>query len=224
LPQIILDQVVLREATQETEDRLLVSAINRRNEIENFIYSTRSKFDNELAPFVTNEDKEILLQLMQVMEDWLYSGDEEVYNKAVLEEKGKDLNTLGTKINNRYHGWTRLSESFGKLEQCINLNINKLNTQHEKIKNGEKTNMTAADLEELNQTIQTYNTHLNEGRVLYGKTPKITDPPATWESVDKLSDEFVKKCASIFTKADLRVKEEERKKKEAEDLKKKRRS
>jgi hypothetical protein len=126
IPQSLLDSITQKEANQENDDRLLTMAINKRNEVENFIYSTRSKLESDLGAHITNEEKENLLSLMRGMEDWLYSGDEEVYNKSVLETKGKDLNDLGTKIYKRYHDWTKLAESLDKLESIINLNIKKI--------------------------------------------------------------------------------------------------
>ena len=187
LHQSILDSTTQKEASQETEDRSLNQAINKRNEIENFIYSTRSKLDGDMGQFVSSEEKETLLSLMQKMEDWLYSGDEEVYNKTVLEAKGKDLGELGSKISKRYHDWSKLSESYEKLESCINLNIKKLNQV-----TPQTSFLTQGDREEIQKNIVNYNNILNEGRIQYTKFPKLGDPPARYEDVDKASEELVK--------------------------------
>jgi heat shock protein 4 len=187
LPQAILDNVTSKEASQENEDRLLTLAINKRNEIENFIYSTRSKFDGELGAYVTSEEKEVLLALMQKIEDWFYSGDEEVYNKTVLESKSKDVSELGSKIYKRYHDWNKLSESLGKLERVVNLNIKKLEET-----TTQTSYLTQADRDEIAQIIVQYNNLLNEGKTSYAKFPKFGDAPAKYEDVDKVSEEFVK--------------------------------
>lgn len=192
LTQNVLDQIAQKEANQENEDRLLQMAINKRNEIENFIYSTRTKLESDLAPFVTSQEKEALLNLMQAMEDWLYSGDEEVYVKSILEEKGKNLSDLGTKIYKRYHDWEKLYESLGKLEQCINLNVNKVNEEFSKLKSGTPTILNQSDLDELTNTVSHYNTMLNEGKNQAGTYPKIADPPLKWEDVNKASEELVR--------------------------------
>jgi hypothetical protein len=187
LPQSVLDQITQKEANQENDDRLLTAAINKRNEVENFIYSTRSKLEGEMGSFVTNEEKELLLSLMQKMEDWLYSGDEEVYNKSVLETKGKDLAELGQKIYKRHHDWCRLSESLDKLEGVINLRVKNLQ------ENSPQTSfLTASDKDELSKLIVQYNNLLNEGRTSYTKFPKFGEAPARYEDVDKASEEFVK--------------------------------
>ena len=187
LPQTILDTVTSKEANQENEDRLLTMAINKRNEVENFIYSTRSKFDGELGAYVTSEEKEVLLAMMQKVEDWFYSGDEEVYNKTVLESKSKDLSELGSTIYKRYHDWNKLSESLEKLERVVNLNIKKL----EEITT-QTSYLTQADRDELAQIIVQYNNLLNEGKTSYTKFPKFGDAPAKHQDVDKASEEFVK--------------------------------
>jgi hypothetical protein len=193
LPQSFIDAITQREATQEADDRLLFHAINKRNEIENFIYSTRSKFDGDLASFVTNEEKEILLALMQKMEDWLYSGDENVYVKTILEEQAKELNDLGTKIYKRYHDWGKLGESLNKLEQCVNLNVKKLEEN-----TPQTANLNQTDRDEISNLIVTYNNLLNEGRVQFNKFPKFADPPARFEDVDKASEELVKVNQNYF--------------------------
>jgi len=187
LPQAILDNITLKEANQENDDKHLHIVLNKRNEIENFIYSTRSKLEADLAPFVTNEEKELLTQLMQTVEDWLYSGDEAVYDKPTLEAKSKDLNELGTKIYKRYHDWGKLFESLQKLEQCVNLNARKLE---------ENTAQTAclsqADREELGNIVVSYNSFLNDAKAQYTKFPKFGDAPIRYEDVDKSSEELVK--------------------------------
>jgi len=156
---------------------------------------------------------------MQVMEEWLYSGDEEVYNKTVLEEKGKELNELGGKVYKKFNDWTKLSESYNKLEQCINLNIKKLNNEFDNLSQNKPTTLNKAECDELQVIITSNNNILNEGRINYAQYPKLGDAPASWESVDKSSDEFVKKCGAVFTKADARIKEEQKKRDEEKKLK-----
>ena len=187
VPQSILDQITQKEANQENDDRLLTAAINKRNEVENFIYSTRSKLEGELGANTTNEEKELLLSLMQKMEDWLYSGDEEVYNKSVLEGKGKELAELGQRIYKRNHDWCRLSDSLDKLEGVINLRVKNLQEN-----SPQSSFLTTADKDELSKLIINSNNILNEGRTTFTKFPKFGDAPVRYEDVDKASEEFVK--------------------------------
>jgi heat shock protein 4 len=192
IPKTNLDNMVQREANQENDDRLLHLAINKRNEIENFIYSTRGKLDSELTGFINEADKATLLKLMQEMEDWLYSGDEEVYLKSRLEERGKALNDLGSALYGRFHGWNKLEESLSKLEQILNLNVNKYNEEYDKVSKGLPTNLNKNDVEELSKHIQHYNNYLNEGKASYTKGSRLLDPQLKWQDVDKTSEEFVK--------------------------------
>jgi hypothetical protein len=191
LPQSYLDNIIQKEANQENEDRLFHLAINKRNEIENFIYSTRSKLDSDLSPFITNEEKQSLINLMNEMETWLYSGDEAIYDKSVLEARGKNLNELGTKVYKRYHDWGRLSESLNNLENSINGNINRLNTEFEKKKTNSSI-LTQKDFEELQKIINNYNNLLNESRTQFGTHPKFTDTPIRYEDIDKATEELNK--------------------------------
>jgi hypothetical protein len=191
LPQNVLDTIVQREANQENDDKQLRIAINKRNEVENFIYSTRSKLDSELVNFVTSQDKELLLQLMQTMENWLYSGDEEVYSKSVLDTRGKDLNDLGGKIYKRYHDWGKLSDDLNHLENKINLYVGQLNNEYEKVTKGESC-LSKEDVEEINKIITNYNNVLNEARTRFHQFPKFADPPMKYEDVEKAINELTK--------------------------------
>ncbi len=184
LTQSLLDEITQKEANLENDDKLLRVIKNRRNEIENYIYSTRPKLDNEIAPYITSEEKELLQKYMNEVEDWFYSGDESVYNKQILDEKSKNLNDLGGKIGQRHMSWEKLEEAFNKLEKCINLNIKNLSENDAILLQNEK--------DEIAKHIQTFNNNLNEGRVMFGKSPKFMDTPMKFEDVNKASEELVK--------------------------------
>jgi hypothetical protein len=185
LPQDYLNNIIQREATQENDDRLLTLAINKRNEIENFIYSTRSRLDGELAPYVLPEEKDKLIVLMNEMEHWLYSGSEDVYLKSVLDEKVKDLNELGNKVYKRYHDWERLSESLNTLQNEI---INKQGQANDT----QNTFLKPEDREEFVKLINHSITLHKEGNAKFESGSRLADPPVAYQEVDKAIDEFSK--------------------------------
>jgi hypothetical protein len=161
-------------------------AINKRNEIENFIYTTREKLKGDLGTYVSNADQEILLQLMQTMEDWLYSGDENVYVKSILEERAKSLNELGTNIYKRYHDWERLKESLFKLGRTLNELVQKTNDASKSV------NLNQTDKEEITKLLNDQSNLLNQLENQVNTLPKIVDPPQKWEDVDKKTSELDK--------------------------------
>ena len=190
LPQDYLNAIIQREATQENDDRLLTLAINKRNEIENFIYSTRGRLDGELVEYVTPEDRENLLNLMNEMEQWLYSGSEDVYVKSILDERVKNLNELGNRIYKRYHDWERLADSLKRLQEKV--------AQNQTIANDVNQNsfLNQFERDELRTLVQKNIEYLNEGMSKFQQSTRKADAPISYEQVDKLVDEFsnVKFC------------------------------
>jgi hypothetical protein len=161
-------------------------AINKRNEIENFIYSTREKLKGDLGSYVSAADQELLLQNMQNMEDWLYSGDENVYVKSILEEKGKPLNELGTIIYKRYHDWERLKESLFKLGRSLNEIGQRTNNASLSV------NLNQTEKEEITKLLIDHSNLLNQLENQVNTLPKLIDPPQRWEDVEKKTTELDK--------------------------------
>jgi hypothetical protein len=161
-------------------------AINKRNEIENFIYSTREKLNGDLAQYVTPSDTELLLQQMQTMEDWLYSGDENVYMKSVLEDKSRVLNELGTKIYKRYHDWERLKESLFKLGRTLNEIVQKSKDATLSV------NFNQSDKEEFSKLLNDHTSLYNQIENSINTASKTSEPSHKWEEVDKKTTELDK--------------------------------
>jgi molecular chaperone DnaK (HSP70) len=186
LPQEYLNKIIQREASQENDDRLFTLAINKRNEIENFIYSTRTRLDGELVPYVLPEEKERLTILMNEMEQWLYSGSEDVYLKSALDEKVKDLNELGNKVYKRYHDWELLSESLNRLHNEVDKKQVQVNDS------SQNTFLKPGDREEMTKLIHQNLTLHKEGSAKFEKGSRLADPPLAYQEVDKAIDEFSK--------------------------------
>ena len=178
--------ITQKEANQENEDRIFTLAINKRNEIENFIYSTREKLSGDLGTYVSPSDIELLLQLMQTMEDWLYSGDENVYVKSILEDKAKSLNEIGTKIYKRYHDWERLKESLFKLGRTLNELVQKSKDV------GQSVNLSQADKEEITKLLNDHSNLFTQTENQINTLPKTSEPPQRYEDVDKKTTELDK--------------------------------
>jgi hypothetical protein len=127
---------------------------------------------------------------MNEMEAWLYSGDEEVYNKSVIESRGKNLNDLGTTVYKRYFDWGKLGEALYALETATNGQLEKLSLECEKQKKGEVTYITQQDFEEINKKINDSNTLLNSAREQYSSFPRFAEPPVRFESIEKAVNEL----------------------------------
>jgi len=186
--------MIHKEANQEMDDRQLRIAINKRNEIENSIYTTRIKMHDEMANYISEEEKKALPPLMDEVETWLYSGDELVYDKNILESKCSKLIELTGKLYGRYHNWNNLDETVSYLEKYNLENINKVNQICE---SNMKDFIKSDDMFNL---ISNSNQQLNELKVQMNKTPKFMDAPTTAEKLRKDYDELNKVIFILITK------------------------
>ncbi|CAK9019647.1 97 kDa heat shock protein (Heat shock protein 110) [Durusdinium trenchii] len=79
-----------REEQFVSQDRILRETGEKRNELEEFVYSMRDKVDLELKEYGTEEEKAALKAALQSAEDWLYNeGYDET--KAVYQDKLSEL-------------------------------------------------------------------------------------------------------------------------------------
>ena len=186
MPQDYFNILLQKDASKENEYILLTMAINKRNEIENFIYSTRGRLDGELSNYISQDEKDSLIKLMNEMEQWLYSGSEDVYVKSFLDDKVKGLNELGQKIYKRYHDWDRLSESLKKLEGVVALNEKKVNDTTQNIF------LNQADRDELKKLVEQNTALYKEAVAKFEQGSRISDSPIPYDQVEKAADEFVK--------------------------------
>jgi heat shock protein 4 len=170
---------------------LLVYAKNKRNEIENFIYSTRGKLEGELNGFVTPQEQEVLIKLMNQMEEWFYSESEEIYSKSEVDTRSKELNELGTKLYKRFFDWNKLAENLSNFEKILANCLNTFNEKCEAFKKG-TSNLTQQDIDNIKAIITTYNNNLNDWKAQFSSYPKVTDPPVSHENVHKAADELLK--------------------------------
>jgi molecular chaperone DnaK (HSP70) len=191
VPQNVLDNFVQKEANQEIEDRQHVFAVNKRNEIENFIYTTRMKLENELIGYISNEEKDLLVNLMARAEEWFYSGDEAIYNKATIESQTKELNDLGSKIYKRFYDWNKLGDALASFDKVLNALLNVFNEKYALFTKGQGS-LNQQDCQEITTMITNANNQLNEWRTQAATLPKHMNPPVLSENVSKIAEEMTK--------------------------------
>lgn len=180
--------MIHKEANQENEDKQFRIAVNRRNEIENIIYSTRIKMNDELATYISNEEKNALPPLMDEVENWLYSGDELVYNKTVLEAKSGKMNEATNIIYKRYNEWNGLENVLQYVSEGNANCVNKIN----QICSSTIKNFIKED--EVFNLVSNANQQLNELNAQISKTPRFMSPPTTAEKLKKQYDDLYQVC------------------------------
>lgn len=176
--------MIHKEANHELEDRHLKNAVNRRNEIENTIYSTRIKMQDELASYIREDEKTALPPLMDEVETWLYSGDEQVYDKNILEAKGSKLMEIAGKLYGRFQVWRDLEEAVYQMDKVNQQNVNKVN----QICESNLKDFIKSD--ELFNLISNSSQQLNDLKTQIIKTPRVMDAPTTAEALKKQYDDL----------------------------------
>lgn len=176
--------MIQKEANLEMEDRHLRNAVNRRNEIENTIYSTRIKMNDELSSYIREDERTALPPLMDEVETWLYSGDEQVYDKNILEAKGSKLMEIAGKLYARFQAWRDLEEAVYQMDKYNQENVNKVN----QICESNLKDFIKSD--ELFNLISNSSQQLNDLKTQIAKTPRVMDSPTTAEALKKQYDEI----------------------------------
>jgi len=220
-PKGILEQYTKRENLQTTEDSLFRQASSLKNSLEQYIYTTKEKLDSVLKGFYTEDERKNLTQYMDKLMEWLYSEDELLYDMKTLEEKSKDMKTLGDEIYSRNKLWLDLDKNFNTFEGVANELSTQCKAEKEKLEKKQFTYVTAEDITKIEELINTAITNAKKKRELSDPAPRIQKPPVDPSDVSMLYDVLKINVKKIYDDAEFKVKEAERKKKEEEEKKKK---
>lgn len=111
------------EAIWENEDRLIRETANKRNELESYIYSMRTKLESSLKSYSTSSERDSLNKLLNEAEDWLY-GDGFESTKQNYSRKIDDLKIIGDKIEFRHSDEQNRKPAIDSLKQQIDIGKN----------------------------------------------------------------------------------------------------
>ena len=139
---------------------------------------------DELASYIREDERTALPPLMDEVETWLYSGDEQVYDKNVLESKSSKLMEITGKLYARYKSWVNLEDAVYQLDKFNVENVNKVN----QICESNLKDFIKSD--ELFNLISNSSEQMNEFKTQITKTPRVMDPPITDEALKKQYDEL----------------------------------
>lgn len=101
LDEKTLNSLIEKENELSAQDKLVFETEDRKNTLEEYIYTLRGKLDEEYAPFASEDEKERLKSMLTKAEEWLY---DEGYDsiKAKYIAKYEELASLGNVIRGRY--------------------------------------------------------------------------------------------------------------------------
>lgn len=226
LSRNIVDKCIEKEKLMEQDDLALRAVQHKRNEIEQFIYKTREKLDQDLANFILPNEKPALIEEMNKVEEWLYSDDPLIEDMNVLITKSQNLNDIGQTIYKRYHEWDNVLNAGNQLNILLRNIENKSKADYEKLTKGDQLiRLTPADFEEIQKSLDLYKGKLQEtSRSLEGAV-RTSFPPVLDKAVIQYCEDLNKKVEQIYINAENRYQEarrkEEKEKKDKEDKEKK---
>mmetsp|Transcript_2600 Transcript_2600/g.9505 ORF Transcript_2600/g.9505 Transcript_2600/m.9505 type:complete len:404 (-) Transcript_2600:150-1361(-) len=96
-----LEQAVEKEFNLALQDRVMEETKDRKNAVEEYVYSMRNKLFDVLEPYVTEDARAELSAKLEATEDWLYE-DGEDESKGVYIAKLEELHALGEPIALRF--------------------------------------------------------------------------------------------------------------------------
>lgn len=101
IPESVFSDFVEKEGSMVANDKLVAETEERKNSLEEYIYSLRSKLDEEYKDFASDSEKESLLKKLADTEEWLYDdGYDSTKGKYIA--KYEELASVGNLIKARY--------------------------------------------------------------------------------------------------------------------------
>jgi hypothetical protein len=128
---------------------------------------------------------------MAEVEQWFYSGDEGIYNKATIDTKSKDLNDLGSRVYKRFYDWNKINEAIIRYEGIINSSVKTFNERYALLSQGTGS-LNQQECEDVQKLIALHNNQLNDLRGQVNGYLKHLDPPVTHDSINKHCDDLTK--------------------------------
>ncbi|XP_053598001.1 97 kDa heat shock protein [Microplitis demolitor] len=172
LSQNELDTAMEKEGKMVAEDRQEKERIDAKNALEEYVYDLRGKISDEdqLGPYVTDNEREALSRVLDQVEDWLY-GDGEECNRQVYVDKLTSLKAQGEPIKERKQEYEGRKLAVNDLAGA--LQIAKKTYENIKAslgKDDKYSHLTEDELKQAAKTIQDKWTWLEEARVVMAGT------------------------------------------------------
>lgn len=174
-----LDMALEKECKMVAEDRQEKERIDARNALEEYVYDLRGKISDEdqLATFITEENRESLSRTLDDTENWLYEEGEEC-NRQVYQDRLSQLRNHGEpikEIKNEFEGrQLALSELAGTLQIA-----KKSYDQIKSSKDEKYAHITDEELKSVGSIIKDKWKWLEDAHNVFSTTPRTQMPSIT---------------------------------------------
>jgi len=145
-----MNNLVEREAQMVAGDKLENERINAKNAVEEYVYDIRGRIYDELEQFISEQDREKFVRVLEDTENWLYEDGEDC-KKQVYLDKLTELKKQGEPIKNRKRERDELPRAFEALLSSVQL----ARKATEQYRGGEEkySHLEAAQIEKVEKAI-----------------------------------------------------------------------
>jgi heat shock protein 4 len=182
LPAKVVERFTSEEYDMALQDKVIEETKERKNAVEEYVYSMRSKISDQLSEYVDDATRESFGALLNATEDWLYE-DGEDESKGVYVAKLEELRAIGEPIE------TRAKEEYerpGAISKLTDLAQRFLAMSGDE----DHAHIDSADLEKVAKECNDALGWLNEKKTLQDSTPKT-------QAAVLLSADIEKKAATL---------------------------
>ena len=190
-----LDKFARLESDLAAKDKALKDLSDKRNELEEFIYSARSDIEDKLKPYATEEEANKLKAKLDEDENWLYTEEGENATLQQMTQRLAALHTIYDAAHNRLLEIDARQSSIEKLSQQIQSYLavaNSISPDHEHITEEERKKVRLACDDALSW--------INSQQEAQGKLPLNKDPILTASAVDANAGTLRQECRPIVEK------------------------
>lgn len=211
MPAQRLKQYAEEEAKMSAEDRLFIETAERRNALESYVLTFRSRLGAEYAPYATAEQKAELGKQLDETEAWLNDAPDDT-PKSVLVERHVKLQRLGDPVAHRHRDFTdTLPDALGTLRSAVaaaSALVASADAKHDHISEAER--------EPVRKEIATQSAWLAQQEAALASAPRTQSPPVHADELKKRATALTKHANDVMGKAKPPPpKKEEEKKPEA---------
>ena len=202
LSKAALNAVMEKEGQMHADDKRQVEKAKARNAVEEYVYGMKDKLESVYKEFISEQDKEQFLRLLNDAEAWLYEeGDDET--KTVYNKKLEELKKHGDPIFKRVKEFEGRSAVFDNLGAVVVRHDRKF-IQY-KAGNEELAHIPAEGMQKVEEAVHKKQQWMHEQLQKFENLPKSADPPITIAQILAEAKLLSTTCDPIVNKPKLKA-------------------
>lgn len=189
-----LNTFIHDEQQMNTQDRITAETYERKNQVESYIYDTRSKLGDQYANYVHPNVKDTLLTELKKAEDWLY-GDGAKTSKDAYIKKIEELKFFGNPIEKRYFEYNNLPETAEKFLAILKNYENVVTSNDDAY-----AHITSEDRKPVLEALLNNRKWLEEVISRVQSANRAEEPPAKCSDITNTQSNFVNEYSKVINK------------------------